>query len=81
VIYLINIFRNVIGIKQIIVSLKEISIIIKKLCQFQATALCLIDDLYNIIVPESGRRILSVLRQLFLKMEILRQEQLKHIKL
>ena len=32
VIYLINIFRNVIEIKQIIASLKEISTIVKKLC-------------------------------------------------
>ena len=31
-IHLINIFRNAIGIRQIIASLKEISIIIKKLC-------------------------------------------------
>jgi hypothetical protein len=32
VIHLINIFRNAIEIKQIIVSLKEISIIVEKLC-------------------------------------------------
>ena len=31
-IYLINIFKNIIGIRQIIVSLKKIFIIIKKLC-------------------------------------------------
>ena len=31
IIYLINIFRNVIGIKQITASLKEISIIVEKL--------------------------------------------------
>jgi hypothetical protein len=78
---LINIFRNAIGIRQITASLKEISIIVEKLCQFQATALCSIDDFYSIIVPESGERILSVLRQLFLEIEILKQEQLKYIKL
>ena len=32
IIHLINIFKNVIGIKQIIVSLKEIFTIIEKLC-------------------------------------------------
>ena len=31
---LINIFRNAIGIRQITASLKEISTIVKKLCQF-----------------------------------------------
>ena len=31
IIYLINIFRNIIGIKQITISSKEISIIVKKL--------------------------------------------------
>ena len=32
IIYLINIFRNIIGIRQIIVNLKEIFTIIEKLC-------------------------------------------------
>ena len=32
IICLINIFRNAMGIRQIIASLKEISIIVKKLC-------------------------------------------------
>jgi hypothetical protein len=44
-------------------------------------ALYSIDNLYNIIIPKSGRRILSVPGQPFLKIKILRQEQLKHIKL
>ena len=43
-------------------------------------ALYLIDDLHSIIIPESGRRTLNVLKQLFSEIEILRQEQLKHIK-
>ena len=32
VIHLINIFKNIIGIRQIIASLKEISTIVEKLC-------------------------------------------------
>ena len=32
IIYLINIFKNIIGIRQIIASLKKISTIVEKLC-------------------------------------------------
>ena len=77
---LINVFRNVIGIRQITAGLKEISAMVEKLCQFQATALCSMDDLHSIIVPESGGRMLSVPGQPFSGIEIPRQEQLKHIK-
>ena len=62
IIYLINIFKNVIKIRQITVGLKEIFTIVKKLCQFQATALYLINNFYSIIIPKSGRRTLSVLK-------------------
>ena len=78
---LIDIFRNAIGIRQITAGSKEISAMVEKLCQFQATALCSMDDLHSIIVPESGGRMLSVPEQPFSGIEIPRQEQLKHIKL
>ena len=74
VIRLIDVFRNAIGIRQITAGSKEISTMVEKLCQFQATALYLMDDLYSIIIPESGRRTLSVPGRLFLGIEILRQE-------
>ena len=39
------------------------------------------DNLYSIIIPENSKKTLSVPEQLFLGIEILRQEQLKYIKL
>ena len=71
---LIDVFRNAIGIRQITAGLKKISIMVEKLCQFQATASCLMDDLRGIIIPESGGRTLSVPERLFLEIEIPRQE-------
>ena len=77
---LIDVFRNAIGIRQITAGLREISAMVEKLYRFQVTALCLMDDLRSIIIPESGRRTLSMLERPFSGIEIPRQEQLKYIK-
>ena len=77
---LIDVFRNAMGIRQITAGSKEISTMVKKLCRFQATASCSIDDLRGIIIPKSGGRTLSVPERSFSGIEIPRQEQLKHIK-
>lgn len=77
---LIDVFRNAIGIKQVTAGSKEISAMVEKLYRFQTTALCSMDDLRAMIVPESGERTLSVLGRLFSGSEIPRQDQLRHIK-
>lgn len=77
---LIDVFRNAVGIKQITAGSKEISDMIEKLCRFEATALCSMDDLRAMVVPESEGRILSLPGQLSLGTGIPKQEQLKHIK-
>src|SRR5436190_15748789 len=58
--HLIDVLRSLIASQQIIASSNEISAIVQKLYQFQATALCLTNDLGATIVPERGERTLSV---------------------
>lgn len=77
---LIDVLRSTIASQHITAGSKEISAMVRKLYQFQATALCSTGELRAMIVPEEGERTLSVPGQPFVGAEIPRQEHLRHIK-
>jgi len=77
---LMDVLRSSIASQQITAGSNEISAMVQKLYQFQATALCSTDDLGATIVPERGERTLSVPGQPYSGAEIPSQEHLRHIK-
>lgn len=77
---LIDVMRNALGSNQVTRGSKEISALVRELCEFQLATLSSTEELHARVVLEQGPRTLSASEGRFSGAEIPRQEQVRSIK-
>jgi hypothetical protein len=77
---LIDVLRGATGSSQITAGSNEVKSIVERLCKFEQVAMCSAEDLLAVVIPERGRRTISILGGKLAGHYVPEQVKLKSIK-